>query len=254
MPVAKKRGRKPTLRKMEEENSDSKPQITGDSEPQTVHEPDSQEQLKEPTENEVEANKEPTANDRSDDPSCTLYVCRLSQKTKEDDLRRLFEDYGNVRDCHLVTNPLTGESRCFGFVTMSSEEEAARAKEAVDGKDYKDSNLKVETARRAKPYDPTPGEYKGPQYRSIKYSNPRMGYHTRHHRGGSYKQSRGRYDYPGSSHQRNEQYSRYNDGYYGSRYYDNKYTSRIDDYHPQRYHSPIRYSRADPYDSRYIRR
>ncbi|KAH8740000.1 hypothetical protein FG386_000827 [Cryptosporidium ryanae] len=254
MPVAKKRGRRPILRKMEEENPDSKSQVVEGTESQIVHEQNSQKQLQEPSEKEVEENKEPQVDDRSDDPSCTLYVCRLSQRTKEDDLRHLFEDYGNVKDCHLVTNPLTGESRCFGFVTMSNEEEAARAKDAVDGKEYQDSNLKVETARRAKPYDPTPGEYKGPQYRSIKYSNPRMGYAARPYRGGSYKQPRGRYEYQHLSHQRNEQYNRYNDCYYGSRYYDNKYIPRADDYHPPRYHSPTRYSRADPYDSRYIRR
>ncbi|CUV06121.1 unnamed protein product [Cryptosporidium hominis] len=253
MPEAKKRGRKPIFRKMEEDNSEPQTFQVEEGNSQTQHELEQAEPIQEATNAESdEKNQVAPQIERSNDPSCTLYVCRLSLKTKEDDLRRLFEDYGEVTDCHLVTNPLSGESRCFGFVTMGNEEEAARAKDALDGKEYQDASLKVETARRAKPYDPTPGEYKGPQYRSIKY-NSRTGYSRSSHRGNSFRHStRSRYDYPPPSHSRGDQYNRHNDDYY-NRYYDSRYP-RPDDYHSSRYHSPPRYSRADPYDSRYSRR
>lgn len=253
MPEAKKRGRKPIFRIMEEDNSEPQTYQTEGGGNQTKNEFKQPEPVQEMATIEYEKSLAVPQIDRSNDPSRTLYVCRLSLKMKEDDLRRLFEDYGEVADCHLVTNPLTGESRCFGFVTMSSEEEAARAKDELDGKEYQDACLKVEAARRAKPYDPTPGEYKGPQFRSIKYNNPRAGY-PRSHRGNSFRPSnRSRYDYPPPSHSRGDQYNRHCDDYYNNRYYDNRYP-RPDEYHSSRYHSPPRYSRADPYDSRYSRR
>ncbi|KAJ1604710.1 RRM domain-containing protein [Cryptosporidium canis] len=239
---------------MEEDNSDPQTYKTEDEDKLTQSELEQSESTPEVSKAESDQKDQSVPQiERNDDPSCTLYVCRLSLKTREDDLRRLFENHGEVTDCHLVTNPLTGESRCFGFVTMGSEEDAARAKDALDGKEYQDASLKVETARRAKPYDPTPGEYKGPQYRSIKYNNSRPG-HTRSHRGNSFRHSsRSRYDYPPPSHSRGDQYSRHSDDYYNSRYYDNRYP-RQEEYHQSRYHSPPRYSRSDPYDTRYSRR
>ncbi|KAF7457260.1 putative RNA-binding protein [Cryptosporidium felis] len=255
MPEAKKRGRKPISRKMEEDNSEPQTQRIEGENNVVQCELDHSEPVNEASNPETDEKSQTVPQiERGNDPSCTLYVCRLSLKTREDDLRRLFEDYGEVTDCHLVTNPLSGESRCFGFVTMGNEEEAARAKDALDGKEYQDASLKVETARRAKPYDPTPGEYKGPQYRSIKYNSSRNGYSRSSHRGNSFRPSnRSRYDYPPSSHSRGDQYNRHSDDYYNGRYYENRY-SRPEDYHSSRYHSPPRYSRADPYDTRYNRR
>ncbi|OII78100.1 RNA recognition family protein [Cryptosporidium andersoni] len=266
MTEIKKRGRKPLAKSTEEDSSDSQQLHNKEESAALSAESEASEHIQEistASNNDISsANENSGSTSASDqkcnDPSSTLYVCRLSLRTKEDDLRRLFEDYGRVTDCRLVTNPLSGESRCFGFVTMSCPEEAARARDALDCKEYQDANLKVEMARRAKPYEPTPGEYKGPQYRSIKYNSSSRNGPSRSYRGHSSRpSSRSRYDYPpqSSSHTRTEQYNRHDD-YYNSRYSDHRYPSRSDDYHhPSRYHSPPRYSsRADPYDSRYSRR
>jgi cold-inducible RNA-binding protein len=52
-----------------------------------------------------------------------LYVGNLSFNTTDPDLKDLFGQYGTVTDVHLVTDRVTGRSRGFAFVTMSSGSE-----------------------------------------------------------------------------------------------------------------------------------
>ncbi|KAJ8015237.1 hypothetical protein DPEC_G00024050 [Dallia pectoralis] len=68
---------------------------------------------------------------------CKLFVGGLNVETTDDGLRQHFEQYGQLTDCVVVQNQQLQRSRCFGFVTYSTAEEADAAMAArphvVDG-------------------------------------------------------------------------------------------------------------------------
>jgi RNA recognition motif-containing protein len=76
-----------------------------------------------------------------------LYVGNLSFSTTDPDLKDLFAQYGTVTDVHLVTDRMTGKSRGFAFVTMSSAAEGKAAIAALEGKNLDGRNLTVNEAR-----------------------------------------------------------------------------------------------------------
>ncbi|XP_056149782.1 heterogeneous nuclear ribonucleoprotein A0-like [Lampris incognitus] len=69
---------------------------------------------------------------------CKLFVGRLSASTDDDGLRMHFEQFGTLADCVVVVNKPLKRSRCFGFVSYSTPEEADAAIAArphvVDGR------------------------------------------------------------------------------------------------------------------------
>ncbi|MFT3700139.1 MAG: RNA-binding protein [Kofleriaceae bacterium] len=75
-----------------------------------------------------------------------LYVGNLSFNTTADGVRAAFEQFGTVSDVHLVTDRETGRARGFGFVTMGSPEEAAKAIQGMDGKSVDGRALRVNEA------------------------------------------------------------------------------------------------------------
>ena len=77
--------------------------------------------------------------------SKNLYVGNLSFNTTSDDLRGLFEPYGEVRSASVVMDRETGRSRGFGFVEMNTGGEDAIS--ALDGKDVDGRALTVNEAR-----------------------------------------------------------------------------------------------------------
>ncbi len=79
--------------------------------------------------------------------STQLYVGNLDFKVTENDLRGAFGACGNVMEVTLLKDRATGRPRGFGFVTMSSPEEAQRAIEALNGKDLGGRALSVSPAR-----------------------------------------------------------------------------------------------------------
>ena len=76
-----------------------------------------------------------------------LYVGNLPFQTTSDDLRELFAQAGNVESAQVVEDRMTGRSRGFGFVEMTTPEEAAAAVEQFNGKDFNGRNLTVNEAR-----------------------------------------------------------------------------------------------------------
>ncbi len=76
-----------------------------------------------------------------------LYVGNLSFDTTENDLQDLFAGAGSVTEAALVQDKMTGNSRGFGFVTMSSDAEAQAAISQFHGKDFHGRNLTVNEAR-----------------------------------------------------------------------------------------------------------
>lgn len=77
--------------------------------------------------------------------SKNLYVGNLSFKVTSDDLRELFEPYGEVSSASVVMDRETGRSRGFGFVEMNTG--GAEAISALDGKDFDGRALTVNEAR-----------------------------------------------------------------------------------------------------------
>jgi len=88
-----------------------------------------------------------------------LYVGNLSFQTTSDELRDHFAQVGNVESASVVEDRMTGRSRGFGFVEMTTPEEAAAAIEQLNGKDFNGRNLTVNEARPRT--DRGPGGYGG---------------------------------------------------------------------------------------------
>ncbi len=76
-----------------------------------------------------------------------LYVGNLSFDSTENDIQDLFASVGTVRETALMQDKMTGKSRGFAFVTMSTDEEAATAASTFNGKPFAGRNLIVNEAR-----------------------------------------------------------------------------------------------------------
>ncbi len=88
-----------------------------------------------------------------------LFVGNLSFNTTEGDILDLFKQAGNVTTCNLIVDKFTNKSRGFGFVEMSSQEEATKAIADINGKELDGRAL---TVNEAKPREERPrGDFGG---------------------------------------------------------------------------------------------
>jgi RNA recognition motif-containing protein len=76
-----------------------------------------------------------------------LFVGNLSFNTTENDLQDAFASHGTVVEANLMTDRATGRPRGFGFVTMSTPEEAQKAIQALNGAQLDGRALTVNEAR-----------------------------------------------------------------------------------------------------------
>ena len=76
-----------------------------------------------------------------------LFVGNLSFQATENDLRALFEPFGEIASIRVMTDRDTGRSRGFGFVEMATEEAAQQAIGALNGKQADGRALTVNEAR-----------------------------------------------------------------------------------------------------------
>ena len=76
-----------------------------------------------------------------------LYVGNLPYSTVDADLQTLFSQAGTVKSAQVIKDRQSGRSKGFGFVEMSSEEEAQSAITMFHGKDYSGRPLTVNIAR-----------------------------------------------------------------------------------------------------------
>ena len=76
-----------------------------------------------------------------------LFVGGLPFSTSDERLREVFAQAGQVESAVVVTDRGTGRSRGFGFVEMSTSEEADQAVTTLNGKDLDGRQLKVERAK-----------------------------------------------------------------------------------------------------------
>ena len=76
-----------------------------------------------------------------------IFVGNLNFGATEDAVRSMFEAYGTVDRVSVVTDRETGRARGFGFVEMSSDEEAERAIAALNGRELDGRALNINEAR-----------------------------------------------------------------------------------------------------------
>ena len=76
-----------------------------------------------------------------------IFVGNLSFNTDEDELRQLFEGYGQVDRVSIMTDRDTGRSRGFGFVEMASNEDGEKAIAALNGSQVGGRTINVNEAR-----------------------------------------------------------------------------------------------------------
>jgi len=76
-----------------------------------------------------------------------IYVGNLSYDLTDDELRKEFESFGNVESVKIIMDRYTDRSKGFGFVEMSTDEEAKAAISALDGKELGGRTWKVNEAR-----------------------------------------------------------------------------------------------------------
>ncbi len=83
-----------------------------------------------------------------------LYVGGLPYSATETQLTSLFAEHGTVESARVIADKFTGQSRGFGFVEMSTDEEAKAAITALNGSQMDGRSL---TVNEAKPMEPRSG-------------------------------------------------------------------------------------------------
>ncbi|MFA7319035.1 MAG: RNA-binding protein [Parcubacteria group bacterium] len=76
-----------------------------------------------------------------------LYVGNLSYNVNDDSLKDLFSKAGTVQSAMVITDKMSGRSKGFGFVEMSSDDEAKAGIEMYNGKEVDGRKLTVNEAR-----------------------------------------------------------------------------------------------------------
>lgn len=82
-----------------------------------------------------------------------LYVGNLSYQVDSSELQQMFSAFGNVQSAEIITDRDTGQSKGFGFVQMSTDEEADAAMNGLSGQENGGRSL---TVNEAKPREARP--------------------------------------------------------------------------------------------------
>ncbi|MDE0820330.1 MAG: RNA-binding protein [Opitutales bacterium] len=76
-----------------------------------------------------------------------IYIGNLSYNVTDQDLQKLFEEYGKVERSNIISDRETGRSKGFGFIEMPEQSEGQKAIEELDGQDLDGRNIRVNEAR-----------------------------------------------------------------------------------------------------------
>lgn len=90
-----------------------------------------------------------------------LYVGNLPFSLGDAELSNLFSEIGNVESARVVLDPATGRKRGFGFVEMSTPEEAQAAADKMNGMEVEGRQIVVDIARERAPREGGGGGYRG---------------------------------------------------------------------------------------------
>ncbi len=83
--------------------------------------------------------------------SRNIYVGNLPWSFKDENLGQMFGEHGEVQSAKVIMDRDSGRSRGFGFVEMSTAEEASAAIEAISGSEVDGRTLKVDAAQERAP-------------------------------------------------------------------------------------------------------
>ena len=76
-----------------------------------------------------------------------IFVANFDKTTREDDLEKLFSEYGRVQTAEIAFNWKTEEKESWAFVEMSGDDDAERAIKRLSGRWWNGQRLKVSKAR-----------------------------------------------------------------------------------------------------------
>lgn len=76
-----------------------------------------------------------------------IFVGNLNFKIEENELKEIFEDYGEVDSAKIITDKFTGRSKGFGFIEMPNDAEANKAIEELNGGELEGRNIVVNEAK-----------------------------------------------------------------------------------------------------------
>ncbi len=76
-----------------------------------------------------------------------IYVGNLSYSVTEDDLKNVFNEFGEVSSASIITDKYSGRSKGFGFIEMPNDSEASEAINSLNESDLKGRNMRVNEAK-----------------------------------------------------------------------------------------------------------
>jgi RNA recognition motif-containing protein len=76
-----------------------------------------------------------------------IFVGNLNFKFKDNDLKKMFEEFGEIEDCVIITDNKTRRSKGFGFVTFVNSEDAKDAVDSMNEKEIEGRKLIVNIAK-----------------------------------------------------------------------------------------------------------
>ena len=76
-----------------------------------------------------------------------IYVANIPWKASEEELKGLFQQYGEVDSAKIIVDKFTQRSRGFGFIEMKDDDAGKKAIDELNGQDFMGKNLVVNEAR-----------------------------------------------------------------------------------------------------------
>ena len=77
-----------------------------------------------------------------------MYIGNLAYNVTEEDLTEAFPEFGTIESVSIIKDRFSGQSKGFGFVDMPDNSEADKAIKALNGKDIKGRDIKVNQANQ----------------------------------------------------------------------------------------------------------
>ena len=128
-----------------------------------------------------------------------IFVAKLNFDTREDDLRDLFQEYGEVDSVKIIMDRFTQKSKGYGFVEMPNEEEANNAIDDLNDTEFDGRTIVVKEARPKEERSSRGG------YGRSGGSHGRSGGYNK---GGSYGRSSGGYNKGGGKWDNNDRWNK----------------------------------------------
>jgi RNA recognition motif-containing protein len=79
-----------------------------------------------------------------------IYVGNLDFKVNEEDLQKVFEEYGTVSSAKIIVDKFTGRSKGYGFIEMDDDSDASKAIKDLDGSVMENREIVVNEAKPRK--------------------------------------------------------------------------------------------------------